>query len=132
MESEPAGQHGVATAAPPAPPPSRRESPGPNHGPARTVDRQVPAGATRGMLVHTNDLYGLVTGVGGGAGGTDEAMGPDGEDAEPLRPGSVVGGDEWVELRAGYTVGAALFEEFDGVAVPSAGAFVGVLEYEVL
>lgn len=93
---------------------------------------EVPAGGTRGLLVHTNDLYGLVTGVAGGAGGTDEALGNDDDGPEPLRPGVAVGGDEFVELRAGYTIGAAVFEEFDGVALPSAGAFVGVLEYEVL
>ncbi len=92
----------------------------------------VPAGGTRGLLVHTNDLYGLVTGVAGGAGGTDEVMGNNDDGPEPLRPGVPVGGDDHVELRAGYTIGAAVFEEFDGVALPSAGAFVGVLEYEVL
>jgi hypothetical protein len=92
---------------------------------------EIPAGGTRGFLVHTNDLYGVVTGVGGGAGGSDEALG-DGEDVEPLRPGSPVGGDAHMELRAGYTIGAAVFEEFDGFAVPAAGAFVGTVEYRVL
>ena len=90
----------------------------------------IPAGKTRGFLIHTSDLYGLVNSVGMGAGGCDELLGLNDDDATPpLRAGSFVADDERITLSAGLTIGAAVFEEFDGFSVPTACAFVGVIEY---
>ncbi|KAJ1488945.1 hypothetical protein T484DRAFT_1781725, partial [Baffinella frigidus] len=77
----------------------------------------VPAGETYGFLVHTSDLYGLVTSTGAGAGGSMEMWDED-EMGGAFRVGDPIGEDANIRVACGYEIGDRIFEEFDGVALP--------------
>ncbi|EKX35206.1 hypothetical protein GUITHDRAFT_155561 [Guillardia theta CCMP2712] len=92
---------------------------------------RIPPNSVRSFLLHTNDLYGLVQSVGAGAGGTMEFWDEDEDGPQPYRCGSEITSNEHLEIRCGLSIGAMLFEEFEGVALPQPGGFAGVIEYTV-
>ena len=93
----------------------------------------IPANSVQGFLVHTNDLYGLVQSVGIGSGGEMEVWGEGGEEEGqlPFMAGDVVCEDGSITLLAGLAIGHNVFQDLEGLAMPTAAGFVGHVEYVV-
>jgi len=93
----------------------------------------IPANSVQGFMVHTNDLYGLVQSVGVGGGGEMETWGAGGADEVqlPFVAGDVVDADSAITLVAGLAIGGNVFQDLEGLAMPTAGGFVGYIDYIV-
>jgi len=91
----------------------------------------IPANSVHGFLVHTNDLYGLVQSVGVGQGGEMDLWGEGGADEVqlPFMAGDVISEDESMTLIAGLAMGHNVFQDLEGLAMPTAGGFVGYIDY---
>ena len=93
----------------------------------------IPANSVQGFLVHSNDLYGLVQSVGIGSGGEMEVWGEGGEEEGqlPFMAGDIVCEDASITLLAGLAIGHNVFQDLEGLAMPTAGGFVGYIDYTV-
>lgn len=93
----------------------------------------IPANSVQGFLVHSSDLYGLVQSVGVGGGGEMDVWGEGGEEEGqlPFKAGDLISEDGNIKLLAGLAIGHNCFQDLEGLVMPTAGGFVGCVDYIV-